>query len=151
LKPALRHAALAVGLLAALKAGSAAAQNNGQYGSDSKFAVWYSIQYSKINGWCCSIADGHRFDGVYDPQLDGSVILRGVIGATDSTGAVIDHPVDITVDVYKVLDGSAVLDSTGKMIQGGPNPTGHAVLWSRDTVLMADGGNVFCFSPGPLG
>jgi hypothetical protein len=120
----------------------AKAQNtNGKY-TDGKYAVWYSKQYAKNGGWCCDLADGHAYNGNYDPQPDGSVILRGITDATDSaTGKPVTKPTDITIQAFKVLDGVA----------GGPNPTGHAVLWSRDPTLLSDAGNIFCFSPGPLG
>lgn len=112
----------------------ALAQNpDGRYGPDGKFAVWFSQQFNADGGWCCDLADGHEYTGDYSAQPDGSVILHGTSG-------------DILIDAYKVLDGHSW--DRGGTKAGGPNPTGHAVVWSNSPDLA--NAAIFCFSPGPL-
>jgi len=41
------------------------------------------------------------------------------------------------IEAYKVLDGRTVVMPDGE-ISGGPNPTGHAILWSSHLALNAD-------------
>lgn len=134
----MRNALIGASVLAALAilidGGQAKAQNtNGQY-DDSKYAAWFGQQYNSHGGWCCNLADGHRYDGAYSINPDGTVTLQG-------------NP-NIIIDAYKVLDGmTTVIDGATR---GGPNPTGHAVVWFSGDQPNADGLNIYCFSPGSL-
>lgn len=114
----------------------------GQY-TDSKFAAWYAAQYNKgsanieqSGNWCCNEADGYRYDGAYTMNPDGTVTLNGTT--------------DIQIAAYKVLDGTTVTGPDGKL-RGGPNPTGHAIVWLYPgPTPNPDGSNIICFDPGPL-
>src|SRR6185437_7100796 len=64
--------------------------------------AWYAAQYNKYGQWCCDVADGHRYDGDYTVNEDGSVTI-------DPRG------VNRRLPAYMIIRG--------------PNPTGHAVWW----------------------
>lgn len=73
---------------------------------------WFAAQHNAYGQSCCDQADGHRYDDYYEMQSDGSVKLGN----------------------GKIIEPKKVLT--------GPNPTGHAVLWSIGSL-------VYCFAPGP--
>jgi hypothetical protein len=81
---------------------------------------WFQSQHNSRGQWCCSEADGHRFEGNYTPNPDGSVTVW-------------DEGKKYEIDAYKVLNN--------------PNPTGSAIWWFLDTV---DGRTTYCFAPGSL-
>ena len=123
-------------LAAALPAGGAGATNgNGQY-DDSAYAAWFAGQFNKDGGACCNLADGERYDGAYTMNPDGTVTLDTARYA-------------IVIEAFKVLDGSQRTMPDGT-IRGGPNPTGHAIVWASSEQLTQDASNIYCFSPGPL-
>lgn len=112
---------------------------------DGKYADWFSAQHAKsditgeeqVGGRCCDLGDGYRWDGNYTPNLNGSVTLNTVDGP-------------IPIPAYKVLDGTYA--KVGDETRGGPNPTGHAILWTQGGYPPeTDGSNIYCFSPGTLG
>lgn len=123
---------------------TAQAQNLKQY-PDAKYGAWFAAQYAKSSstgeeqsgGWCCNLGDGWGYYDLYTPNPDGSVTLLG-------------SNTKITIPAYKVLDGS--YEMVGNELRGGPNPTGHAVIWTKNADQpLADASNVFCFSPGSFG
>jgi hypothetical protein len=83
--------------------------------------AWFKQQHNSRGEWCCDESDGHRFFGDYTLNNDGSVTVQ-------FSGA--PH----------VIPAELVLK--------GPNPTGHAVWWYRDTI---SGHRDYCFAPGVLG
>lgn len=87
---------------------------------DPKIQAWYKSQHNAQGQWCCDESDGHRYDGSYTMNQDGSVTLHLASGPR-------------TLPAYMVLSG--------------PNPTGHAVYWYLDT---GDTRTDFCFAPGTL-
>lgn len=81
---------------------------------------WFTSQHNAQGQWCCDESDGHAFFGSYTLNEDGSVTLHLAAGAR-------------TLPDYMVLKG--------------PNPTGHAVWWYRDS---GSSHTDFCFAPGTL-
>lgn len=104
--------AVMMGLASARDAG-------GRYGN-SPYAEWFKNQHNSQGQWCCDESDGHRYDGAYKLNDDGSVTVE--------------------------LDGKAhVLPK--HMVLTGPNPTGYAVWWFSETGW---GHTDYCFAPGTL-
>ena len=127
-------------LIAALHVSGANANNtNGAY-DDSPYMAWFAEQYDQHGGWCCNLADGHRYDGNYTMNPDGTVTLPVTLDGI---------PYNIVIEAFKVLDGTTSV--VGGAVRGGPNPTGHAVVWSSSEQLTIDASNIYCFSPGNLG
>lgn len=121
-----------------------ATNTNGQW-DDSQYAAWYDAQYSASSGdaqmgqSCCLTADGHPYDSSWTPNADGSVTLDGI---------------GVIIPAYRILDGETVVfyDNTGaKIVRGGPNPTGHPIVWSNSNNLADENTTIYCFSPGALG
>lgn len=90
--------------------------------SNSPYKEWFSKQKNSLGMSCCDISDGHRFEGDYTINEDGSVTLK-----TISEGMVL-------IPKEKVILGS--------------NPTGNAIWWYyKDyTGKRTD----YCFAPGSL-
>lgn len=91
----------------------------GQY-ANSPNAKWFKEQHNERGQWCCDESDGHRFDGDYTVNQDGSVTA-------------VDDGKKFEIPAYMVLKGA--------------NPTGGAVWWFLET---AGGRMTYCFAPGSL-
>lgn len=116
-------AMIGIGALFALAivSGKAHARWKAAYGSQPlEVQQWYKQQHNAQGQWCCDEGDGHRYDGPYTINRDGSVTLHLAEG---------DH----TLPSYMVLTG--------------PNPTGAAVWWFIES---GAGRTDFCFAPGTL-
>jgi hypothetical protein len=104
-----------------IAAGGAQAKWKPEYAkSDPKIQAWYKSQRNAQGQWCCDESDGHRYDGGYTLNGDGSVTLHLKEG---------DH----TLPAYMVLTK--------------PNPNGHAVWFYLET---GGNRTDFCFAPGTL-
>lgn len=90
-------------------------------GPDGSLHVWFEHQHSITGAWCCNLADGH------------------VIAESDWRTSDGHYEVKIEGN-WHMVPASALRDPLG-----GPNPTGHAVVWWKqvgsDTVIL-------CFAPG---
>jgi len=89
--------------------------------ADGHLHSWFEHQHSLTGDWCCNVADGH------------------ILAATEwrSSG---DH-YEVWIDhVWHAVPTAALRDP-----RGGPNPTGHAIVWwskvGREMVIH-------CFGPG---
>ena len=132
---------VSLALIAALHVdGANATSLNGQYGN-SAYKAWFDRQYNKHGKECCGLGDGHRYDGAYTLNPDGTVTLPVIFDGVRY---------DIVIEAFKVLDG-ALLKMPDGSVRGGPNPTGHAIIWSSSEQLAIDASNSYCFSPGNLG
>ena len=80
-------------------------------------------------------SNNHRYDANYMMNPDGTVMLSG-------------RP-DIVIPANRVLVGTLLAQDDGST-RGGPNPTGHAVIWYLGNTFDPGGSNIFCFSTGPL-
>lgn len=87
----------------------------------SPLHAWFEAQHSVTGAWCCNLSDGHLLDE--DDWGHDALGYRVRIG-----GAWVDVP------------QSAMRDP-----KGGPNPTGHAIVWYTQGSW---GLHVYCFSPG---
>ena len=87
---------------------------------NSPYADWFKSQHNDQGQWCCDQSDGHRFDGDYTVNKDGSVTA---------------------------FDGGQKYQIPPHMVLKGANPTGGAVWWFIET---AGGRMSFCFAPGSL-
>jgi hypothetical protein len=90
-------------------------------GRDVALHSWFEHQHSLTGDWCCNVADGHILDEA-EWRASG-----------DYYEVWIDH-------AWRVVPETAVRDP-----RGGPNPTGHAVVWwtKVGTEIM-----IHCFGPG---
>jgi hypothetical protein len=79
-----------------------------------------------VKQWCCDMEDGH--------VLEDGDWRRGVWR----------YEVRIGDRWYPVPDGAEVDP------KGGPNPTGHAVVWYNKTVPEMGEYWIYCFTPGDL-
>jgi hypothetical protein len=85
--------------------------------------AWFERQHSVRGSWCCDEADGFIVSDD-DWRMDG--------------------------ERYSVRIGGQWLSIPNSKLRdpaGGPNPTGHAVVWWRD---FGTGPTVFCFAPGTM-
>lgn len=88
---------------------------------NSSTHAWFEAQHSATGAWCCSQADGHILDDS-DWGQDNFGYWARINGA-----------------IQQIPD-SALRDP-----KGGPNPTGHAIVW----FTQGDWGvRVYCFAPG---
>jgi hypothetical protein len=88
--------------------------------SDPVIHHWFEAQTNANGQRCCDKSDGHRYDGAYTLNADGSVTLH-------------------------LKEGAHILPKA--MVLTGPNPTGHAVWWYiSGPGWHAD----YCFAPGTL-
>lgn len=111
--------AVAIGALLFILAPALARDPDGRYATSSH-AEWFKSQHNSEGQWCCDESDGHRYDGAYGFNEDGSVTVS--------------------------LDGKPhVLPK--HMVLTGPNPTGHAVWWFSDAGGVH---RDYCFAPGTL-
>jgi len=89
---------------------------------NSPLHKWFDNQHSVTGAWCCSISDGHILKSK-DWRVSG------------------DH--------YEVWIGGQWRKIKQKMLvnpAGGPNPTGHAIVWYN---LYPEGDvQIYCFLPG---
>lgn len=92
---------------------------DGRY-AGSEHEHWFKSQHNEQGQWCCDKSDGHRFDGDYTVNGDGSVTA---------------------------FDGGQKYQIPAYMVLKGANPTGGAVWWFVET---AGGRMSFCFAPGSL-
>lgn len=101
-------------LLVAILSQQARAHDPDGLYNNSPYKQWFESQYNATGQFCCNEADGHAYLEDYTMNPDGSVTLHD----------------GRTLPAYMVLKG--------------PNPTGHAVVWSI-------GQKYYCFAPGTLG
>lgn len=113
-------AAIAGLLLAALLSPHPAAARDYRGPAHPKVRQWYRQQHNALGQWCCDESDGHRYDGDYRINEDGSVTLFLATGPR-------------TLPEYMVLKG--------------PNLAGHPVWWFLDTGATHTD---YCFAPGTL-
>src|SRR6185312_1484425 len=78
---------------------------SGRY-AGSPYAERFRGQHNEKGEWCCDKSDGHEYDGYYQFDKDGGVIVE--------------------------LDGKAH-KLPSYMVLKGPNPTGHPVWWFIET------------------
>ncbi len=115
------HLIVLVGLFGIVSTPPVLARWKPEYGKQPReVQQWYKGQHNAQGQWCCDESDGHRYDGGYTLNQDGSVTLELASGQR-------------RLPEYMVLKG--------------PNPTGHAVWWYLDT---GDNHTDFCFAPGTL-
>ena len=88
---------------------------------------WFEQQYSVKGKLCCDVSDGHLLE---------------------------DKDVRMTRNGYEVnIDGTWFQVSPSQMrdaIRGGPNPTGHPIVWYTRTITPLPGAVISCFAPGTL-
>lgn len=108
-------------LLIAAAANFAAAKPPPGIDLNSPLHHWFHAQHSITGAWCCDISDGHILD-------DSQWRTHG--------------------GVYQVKIGNGwvnVPDKARRDPAGGPNPTGHAIVWYNVTPW---GIEIYCFAPG---
>lgn len=64
--------------------------------------TWFKTQRNARGEWCCSEADGHRYDGDYKINADGSVTVEGETIPKDK---VLTGPNPTNAAVWWFLDG----------------------------------------------
>lgn len=123
-RPTLREIVLtALGVLVVILVCSVMAQARWkpEYASaDPAIQKWFNDQKNATGDRCCDESDGHRYDGQYTMNPDGSVTLH-------------------------LKEGARVLPKAKVLL--GPNPTGHAVWWY---IAGPGWHTDFCFAPGTL-
>lgn len=112
--------AICVGALLLMLAPAFARDPSGVY-ANSPNKKWFSEQHNERGTWCCDESDGHRFDGDYRLNEDGSVTIH-------------DAGQTYNLPSYMVLKGS--------------NPTGGAVWWFTQDYHGKR--TSYCFAPGSL-
>jgi hypothetical protein len=114
-------------LFAAASAASALAAPPPGTDLTSPTHIWFEKQHNARGQLCCDVSDGHMLD---------------------------DRDVRMTGDVYEVrIEGVWFPVGPSEMrdpVRGGPNPTGHPVVWYTRTILPAPGYVISCFAPGTL-
>ena len=88
--------------------------------ADPVLHQWFETQHSAGGAWCCDVSDGHILD-------DGDWRADGIGYAVRISGAWWPVPSDALRDP-----------------KGGPNPTGHAIVW----FVNAEVPHIYCFAPG---
>jgi hypothetical protein len=88
----------------------------------SPVAQWFARQHNVRGGWCCDLGDGHILEPD-DWRSDGKHYEVRIHGRW------------ITITDDQLRDTN-----------GGPNPTGAAIVWF--TVNDEYGIQVYCFAPG---
>lgn len=88
---------------------------------DGPTHAWFAAQHAVNGVWCCDVSDGHLLAD--DAWRAGEGAYEVLIGGR----------------WYRVPPG-ALRDP-----KGGPNPTGHAIVWYA---AGAYGVHIFCFAPG---
>jgi hypothetical protein len=83
--------------------------------------LWFDHQHSVTGAWCCKVADGH--------------IL------SDAEWRISKGHYEVWIDnKWRVVPPTSL-----RSLEGGPNPTGHAIVWwtrtEREIVIL-------CFTPG---
>lgn len=111
---------LTLGMVCMPVAGMWAAPPAG-YDPNSPTHRWFEAQYSRGGQWCCNVADGHLLE-------DSDWRLIG------------DHYEVKLFGVWRSISADALRDP-----KGGPNPTGHAIVWYLVTEF---GLHIYCFAPG---
>lgn len=102
---------------------SATAQAAPPPNADPVLHEWFEHQYSIGKSFCCNEADGH--------------ILNETEWRTNGKG----YDVNINGKWY-AIPPEAMVD----VRRGGPNPTGHAVVWYK--IKGDDDVTIFCFAQG---
>jgi len=90
-------------------------------GLDVPLHSWFEHQHSLTGDWCCNVADGHLLaETEWRPSGDHYEVW-------------IDH-------AWHAVPATALRDPLG-----GPNPTGHAIVWwsKVGTEIV-----IHCFGPG---
>lgn len=87
------------------------------------YQEWFDSQFDKNGLFCCTVSDGHILDDS-DWRTNGK-----------------SYEVRINGKWYTLPDGSMVNSN-----RGGPNPTGHAVVWY--TINSKGELIIFCFAQG---
>jgi hypothetical protein len=94
---------------------------------DSPIHIWFERQQNVRGQSCCANSDGHMLD-------DKDVRIKG--------------------GTYEVLiEGTwypVRLDAMRDSVRGGPNPTGHPIVWYTRTFTSTPGLSISCFAPGTL-
>jgi hypothetical protein len=88
---------------------------------DSLTHQWFETQHSVAGAWCCDVADGF------------------ILADKDWHQAGDHYEVHIGGQ-WRPIPPDALRDP-----KGGPNPTGSAIVWYRQS---GDDVRIFCFSPG---
>ena len=91
---------------------------------NSALHAWFDRQHNVKGGWCCRLSDGH-------------------ILADDEWRA--------TGNGYQVKIDGDWFDITPNALRdpvGGPNPTGHAIVWYLKH--SGFGVSIYCFAPGTM-
>ncbi len=114
-------AAALLAMLALLTPGSGLAKPPLGVQVDPELHAWFERQHSATGRWCCDIADGH-------------------ILADSEWHVVAEH-----YEVRILGEWLGVGPSQLRDPAGGPNPTGHAVVWYTANEY---GIRIFCFAPG---
>ena len=83
--------------------------------------AWFERQHSKAGAWCCNVSDGHLLDDKDWRHGDAGYEVR-INGG------------------WEAIPSDALRDPAG-----GPNDTGHAVVWYR---INEYGLKIWCFCPG---
>jgi hypothetical protein len=83
--------------------------------------AWFERQHNVRGGWCCDLADGH------------------VLSDDDWRQSGDRYEVRVT-DAWLPVPSEALRDTVG-----GPNPTGHAIVWFTANEF---GVRIYCFAPG---
>lgn len=88
---------------------------------DPALHEWFEKQYNQVGGWCCNLSDGHILDDEDWRTSNGAYEVR-----------IEDVWYPIAPDKLRRGDG-------------GPNPTGHAIVWyTTGTGQIV----IYCFCPG---
>jgi hypothetical protein len=111
---------------AAVNAGALAAPPPGTDLS-SPTHKWFEMQYNTQGELCCDVSDGHMIDERDVRMTEGAYEVR------------------IDGEWYPV-GPSAMRDA----VRGGPNPTGHPIVWYTRTFTRLPGLVISCFAPGTL-
>lgn len=88
---------------------------------------WFEKQHNVRGELCCDVSDGHILDEKDVRMKDGAYEVR------------IDG-------VWFRVGPSEMRDA----VRGGPNPTGHPIVWYTRTITPLPGWVISCFAPGTL-
>ena len=116
----MRQGAICVGAFLLMLVPALAFDPTGKY-ANSPNAEWFKSQHNETGQWCCDESDGHRFDGDYTVNKDGSVT---------------------------VYDEGKKYEIPKHMVLKGANPTGGAVWWFTQNYHGER--TSYCFAPGSL-
>ncbi len=89
--------------------------------------AWFEQQHNVKGQLCCDVSDGHMLDEK-DVRMKGGIYEVRIEG------------------VWFPVGPSEMRDP----IRGGPNPTGHPIVWYTRTITRLPGLIISCFAPGTL-